>query len=706
MDETDRKVHSFQKLLRKLLLSAVVLLMLLGAAGFALYRFTDLSFYLLPPLHTSYQFRTNEKSLQQLMGGKWEEFIIRGAELDETQTEEDYDTYLHWLTLLREMNANAVSVHCLMPPAFYQALSDLNREGNPLYLIQGIELSQQCLGQMTDMVSGQLVQKFRTQSRLILDAIHGNKHALGYRVDVSELVCMYVVGRQWDPGLILYTDELYGQALPQAAVSSGSYVSAWSNANASTHFIAQVMDDVFHYETRKYAQQHPVGIGNTQNTDPLYHSSSWDVGGRENIARVQTGSLSSSVRVKTGILAAYQIETGTMQCLSFDPDYAEYREVSGQLNPVQGYMTALNEHHYYMPVLLYEANMSAARGASGIDEVLEFHRGGIGEERQAEGLEWMFRSALNAGFIGGIVGQVTDAPKASAGNTPEAIHSGQWLDVQDSESCLGLVALEPDSPFCPDGDTGEWADVPPTIQGDGVVLKTAMDAAYLHLYLHIDSYNRNTDFLYLPFDITPLSGAFRDEVQQLDFQLGADFLLAINGTRRAKLSVQEYYAIPETYYCPEANQMWYANQSLPDGQTFVDLQQYLRRALFPEGDKAIPASFEDAGLLLHGNANPESAQYSSLACYCINGGEIELRIPWALLHFADPSAGQILNDFYAEGLGTISISDFQLGLILFSDGKIKDFGIAKVDLREYNGAMRERIRPAYAALQTLFSGLN
>ena len=706
MDETDRKIHSFRACGRKLLLSALVLLLVLGAAGFALYRFTDLSFYLLPPLRTGYRFRTDEKSLQQLVEGKWEDFTVKGAELDETQTEESYETYLHWLTLLREMNANCVSVHCLMPPAFYQALFDLNREGNPLYLIQGIELPGESMAQMEDMVSGRLVSRLRTQGRLILDAVHGNKHSLGYRTDVSGLVCMYVVGREWDAELLLYTDLLYGDQVPRGVIHSGSYVSAWSGANASTHFIAQVMDDVFHYETRKYAQQHPVGIGNTQNTDCLFHTSQWDVGGGENLARVQTGSLSSSPKVLTGILAAYQIETGTMQSLSFDPAYAEYRDGSGRCNPLLGYMTALKEQHYYMPVLLYEGNMSAARGCSGLDEVLELHRGGIGEEGQAEGLELLFRSALEAGFAGGIVGQVADAPRASAGNTPAAIHSGQWLDVQNSEGSLGLLALEPDSPFCPDGDTGEWDQVPPALQADGVVLKTALDAAYLHLYVHLDRYNRNTDFLYLPFDTTALSGAFRDEGQRLEFALGADFLLAVNGTRRAKLSVQEYYAIPRTYYCPEDNQMWYANHVLPEQERFVDVEQYLRRTLFPEGDSPIPAAFRDAGLLQHGIADPESEQYDSLACYFVRGGDIEIRIPWGLLQFADPSAGKILNDFYREGMGSISISDFQIGLLLVSGGEIRDLGIAKVELSAYNGAMRERLRPAYETLQTLFLGWN
>ena len=703
MDETDRTVHVFLKSGKKALLSAVVALVLLGMVYYQLFRYTDLSFYLLPPLRTTYQFRTNEKSFEHLSDGVWEQFVVCGTELDETQTEEDYHTYLRWLTQIRQMNANTVSVHCLMPPAFYQALSDLNREGEPLYLIQGIELSKESFSQMTDMVSGKMVQQFRGQSRLILDAVHGNKRSQGYLTDVSDYVAMYVVGREWDPNLILYTDELYGQTLPKGAMGSGSYVFAWDDTSASTNLIAQVMDDVVHYETRKYAQQHPVGIGNSQNTDPLHHTSDWDVGGNENIARVQTGSISSSPRAKAGIFAAYQIESGKQQSLSFEPSYTEYQDDNGQINPVLGYMTALNDHHYYIPVLLYESNMSAARGMSGIDEILGFHRGGIGEERQAEGLEWMFRSAMKAGFFGGVVGQVADAPKASADNTAVAIHSGGWLDVQDSECCLGLLALEPDSAFSPDGDPEEWQEISPVIDSGGVVLKTAMDAAYLHLYLHIDQFNRNTDFLYLPIDTTPCSGAFGDSAQLLEFQIGADFLLAVNGTRRAKLTVQDYYAVPRTYYTPQADEMWYVNDISPDEDSFSELTQFIRRTLFPEASDEIPPQFADAGILAYGSANPESEQYDPLACYCINGENIEIRIPWALLHFADPSNGQILNDFYKEGFGTISISGFQMGLILVSGGEKKDFGIAEITLGDYSGSMRERVRPAYDTLQTLFS---
>lgn len=703
MDETDRKVQFFLEGLKRILLSAAVILVLLGAVYFVLYRTTDLSFYLMPSLHTEYQFRTEDKTFQHFSDGTWQTFVIRGVELDETQTEEDYETYLRYLTYARDVNANTISVHCLMPPAFYQALYDLNRDGQSLYLIQGIELSKACFSQMEDMVSGGMVSQFDKESRLVIDAVHGNKHSQGYKADVSDLVAAYVVGREWDPNLLIYTDELYGDTVPERAMGSGNYVFAWDGASASTNLIVKAMDGVFSYETRKYSQQHPVGVGNAQTTDPLSHTTDWGVGVNENIARVQTGSIGVTSRAEAGIFAAYQIETGKMQNLSYESAYTEYRDADGRINPVQGYMAALNEHHYYIPVLLYEANMSAARGESGIDEVLGFHRGGIGEERQAEGLEWMYRSALNAGFIGGVVGQMVDAPKASAPNTVVAIHNGQWLDVQDSECSLGLVALEPDSAFCPDGDVGEWQGIAPVIDEEGASLKVAMDAAYLHLYLHIEDYKRTVDFLYLPFDITPLSGAFSAYGQEMNFQKGVDFLLAVNGTRQSRLSVQEYYEVPQTLFYQSADELWFTNSIEPAEGTFVEIHQFLRKTMFPAGSSEIPAAFVDAGHLAHGNADPDASDYNSLACYCIKGEDIEIRIPWALLNFADPSTGRILNDFYSEGFGTISIDSFSVGLIRINGGVQTNYGTADIDMSDFDSTIRERERTAYYTIQELFS---
>lgn len=52
------------------------------------------------------------------------------------------------------------------------------------------------------------------------------------------------------------------------------------------------------------------------------------------------------------------------------------------------------------------------------------------------------------------------------------------------------------------------------------------------------------------------------------------------------------------------------------------------------------------GRLVHGNGNPQSPEYNSLADICFGDGLVEIRLPWLMLNFSDPSAVQIHDDYH------------------------------------------------------------
>ncbi|MGZ4503080.1 MAG: hypothetical protein ACXVW3_04270, partial [Nocardioidaceae bacterium] len=59
---------------------------------------------------------------------------------------------------------------------------------------------------------------------------------------------------------------------------------------------------------------------------------------------------------------------------------------------------------------------------------------------------------------------------------------------------------------------------------------------------------------------------------------------------------------------------------------------------------AYPAEYVDVGALREGSWDPRAAGYDSLATWRVDGNTVRLRIPWAMLGLADPSARTALGE--------------------------------------------------------------
>jgi hypothetical protein len=222
--------------------------------------------------------------------------------------------------------------------------------------------------------------------------------------------------------------------------------------------------------------------------------------------------------------------------------------------------------------------------------------------------------------------------------------------------------------------------------------------------MKIPGYNPESDVVYVPLDITPLSGASENPDQKLTFDRDMDFLLSINGKKRGKISVQEYYEPIKALYMQELEYAyWYIAPPERSSTKFLDVCQYVQPSLYPYAGDDVDAVMANAGLLRYGNGNPEAENYDSLADYCITGQDIEVRIPWALLNFADPSRMEILGDFYTDGDAFLTIDSLYAGLNLFQDGSISSYPSAPFPLIGWEQVIwQERPRVAYSALQEMF----
>lgn len=118
------------------------------------------------------------------------------------------------------------------------------------------------------------------------------------------------------------------------------------------------------------------------------------------------------------------------------------------------------------------------------------------------------------------------------------------------------------------------------------------------------------------------------------------------------------------------------------------------------------AEVYETGLLTYGNANPESPNYNSLADFCFNNGNIEIRLPWQLLNFSAPSEMTIHDDYY-EHYGVENIKTDKLYLGIGSEERKREvIKMNEVNLIPWgkNVTYHERLKKSYYIVQSMWAG--
>lgn len=143
----------------------------------------------------------------------------------------------------------------------------------------------------------------------------------------------------------------------------------------------------------------------------------------------------------------------------------------------------------------------------------------------------------------------------------------------------------------------------------------------------------------------------------------------------------------------------------PDNSIFQPIYYLVERELVLQ-DRAeiIPLQRFPAGKLVFGTSDFDSEEYNSLADFCYQDDILEIRIPWLLLNFRDPSRKEIEDDFWANGrLSETFIEDIRIGLALDEEKTIKMDSYTWEDWDYY--PYFERLRKSYYMLQEQFAVL-
>ena len=680
-----------------------------------------------PGAPVSVPFCAQEKKLMvQQEDGTYAHIELRGVELSASMPgayassfapeEEDY---LRWLEQIAQMGANVVRVATIMDDHFYNAFYRFNVEREePVYLLQGIQVSDAANRGGEDAYHDTFLGRLLEDGVAVVDVIHGRKiSTVGqtqgsgtYLRDISPWVLGYLVGSEWDADTIAYTDH----SSIRSGAYEGEYFSTTADATPFEAALAQVMERMISYERNKYRTQRPIGFVSAPDIDFLVYEENY-TRQLSKYAWVNAEHVIPSEQAEGGYFAAYQLYDFCDGFLTYLSDeqtlqLAEYIPLVDTGDVYSGYLDLLGAYHT-MPVIVSSCGFSSARGAVDMDKTP------LTEQEQGEALMEVWQDAVDAGWAGGFISTWQDVWERRTWNTAFATELPQnylWHDLQSEGQNYGLMAYAPgEEPVCVlDGNPEEWMGDAPVLEWKDTALYLRYDEEGLYLLIQGDgAAQENT--LYLPLDMTEELGSTRCAEPEVAFDRAADFLLCLDGTHNTRLLVQERYdAMRENFLAEITGENPFVHFPEKDSARFVPVSMALANDTLIEGGYNTYTADElwklrglgvwETGRLIHGNGDPDAANYNSLADFCYGRDCVELRLPWLLLNVADPTSMLVHQDYYTNyGVMSKTTPTIYLGL---GDGAT-EIAFEAIDTRNWDWDLdwRERLKQSYHVVKAYWS---
>ncbi|RGX06526.1 hypothetical protein [Paraclostridium sordellii] len=665
------------------------------------------------PKDGTYFTKTKGKDIYIVKNDKWEKLEIVGVGLDSTKpgafpsenlvSEEDY---LRWIKYIYDMGANCIKVSNLMGANFYKALDKFNKDKkNPIYLMQGIYFDEKLLKNGKDPQGSKASSAFKDNIKLVIDSVHGNPYNKEkpdilqvYKTDISKYVIGYSLGIQFAKHDLIYT-EIMNNKKPY----DGKYMYTDKNSSSFESYLAKMGDYAVDYEFSTYKKQSLISfIG----TSAHHIASSVENPNKKNILSskdtneefknfIDVEDIKAKRGLKTGIVASYNIY----------PSYTELKEYDGNIGK---YFEDINKH-YSIPVIIGEIGVPSSRSGGDFNENID--KGYITEQEQGKALVDIYKAVKKSKLAGCFIFEFQDSWYSSSWNTKDnkiLDRSAYWSDAQTYSQSFGLMTFEPGrlkvTPY-PDDKLDEWSEKNVISKDKDYSLSMQSDEKYLYFMIKSsDKTSLKKDDIYIDLDTTPKSGSKKSTQYGLQFDNPVDFIIKINDKGNSMVMAQEYYNGFDFY---ENKSLYEKRPDLikhtPDMDYFSPIYIETRPKMFikSQGQTKEKVTYE-TGKLTKGNSNPESKDFNSAADYYMGNDYVEVRIPWALLNFMDPSTKQIADDFY-ENFKTkpMKINDINVGVTIKENEKV----ITRINSTPYklNGwsvpKYHERLKKSYYILK-------
>lgn len=745
-----------------------VLLVLLGyTAYYHLGIYVDLD----PGKPVTAFMKTEGKSILMEREGEYVPFEIRGINLGAglpgewaTDYAIDVETYLRWFQQIQELGANTIRVYVTLHDDFYNAFYEYNTEREaageePLWLIHGVWVNDYMQNSRRDAYDGGLLSTLVDDCKALVDILHGQRSLVlgrgtgsgSYRRDVSRWVLGYIIGVEWEGSFVAYTD----QRSEGLRGYEGTYLYTDPEATAFETFLCRVGDRMIEYESQRYKHQRLVAFSNWPTTDPFAYPAVVILN-RHKVNCVNVEHIRQTEAFRSGMFASYHVypyfpdflemireineytaeeldqTVGRVILENLDyrtsllnappiTDYLQerdYQDSQGRYNTYIAYLRALNRFHS-LPVVISEYGTTTGRGMAQRDVNTGRNQGYLTEQEQGRAIVECYQDIMDAGCTGSCLFIWQDEWFKRTWNTMNLVDRDNcvyWSDCQTNEQHFGLLTFDPgkEKSICyVDGDLTEWTEEDQVITFRGLELSMKYDEKFVYFLVRKEGLDQEGDYLYIPLDVTPKSGSTCcEDYGRSFFERPCDFLIMIRGRNNSRVLVQRRYEALRSTYA----QVYYAYDPYveppPKDAPWFD-RIYLPltlRDLLPEAgvDPKPTGTKYETGLLRHGNANPDAADFDSLADFMFGEDAVEIRLPWQLLNFSNPSEMMIHDDYYEHyGIEDLHIDEIYAGVGCYTDGKYR-IPMSAVPLKGWGKypASHERLKQSYYILQTYWAALD
>ncbi len=670
--------------MKKIKISFVIFI-LLTLGGYYMRNYVGLYIDLHPNAPVIVNMKTKGKVIyvKDENDGKYKPFEVKGVEVASsiaghyaTDYKVDKNTWLRWFEQIQEMGANTISIATIYNDTFYNAFYEFNsNRKEKLYLLQGIQVSEYANNSGDDAYSEKFFGRLQKDSIDVIDVVHGRKIIAinkmkgsgNYRKDVSPWVLGYVVGNEWNSGTMAYTNNKSYDTKYE-----GEYFVTAENSTAFEAMLAEIMDGMVSYESKKYKMQRLISFFNDPQNDPFTYEKHYAKQlNKYNILDAE--NIKATKELKGGYISTYRL-------YEFCPNFSDYfsaeqkSKISKELNTLDkklfydGYTQLLAKYHS-MPVVISGYGFSSARGTDDVN-------GPITEDQQGQALVSTHKDIVDSGCSGSIVSTWQDTWERRTWNTSYAVNveeNFRWRDVQTDGQGYGLLSFDPGdekSECYIDGDSSEWNNKDIVLSDDGTSASVKYDESFMYFLIEKKGLTEESE-IYIPIDTTPKSGSIKSINPKLSFDRNSDFIISILGKDNSRLLVQKRYeSLRENYLMQTEARDPFVHFPEKDSSKFVSIRMICKNNnMIPPGDRNDEVRkmklFDtyETGKLTYGNSDPDSSNYNSLADFCYGKDFVEIRIPWQLLNFSNPTDMKIHDDYYEQyGVEEITISKLYIGV--------------------------------------------